>query len=318
MKFHVCFRQYAQSVVFTPILSAFLLGLWCIPGMALAADSVSTLGRLEPAQGVIRVSAPLTPESNSGSIVAKLLVTSGQDVEQGQLLAEMETLELSTAHLAEAEAALELAVRHEAAQSAAATEVCVRAQVAARESERRVALLERGVAGEEEADLAAGRAEALAAACTSAKTAAYASGAEIGLAQARVDRREVELQRSLIRAPTAGRILAIHTWPGEMAALEGLLEIGQVNKMYAVAEVYETDIGRVRIGQKATISSSALDSVLTGTVEKIHQKVAKLDVIGTDPAARKDARIIEVEIRLDDSTAAASLTYLQVDIVINP
>ncbi len=41
-----------------------------------------------------------------------------------------------------------------------------------------------------------------------------------------------------------------------------------------------------------------------------------MDVIGTDPAARKDARIIEVEIRLDESEAAAALTNLQVEIVI--
>ena len=318
MKFHFCFRLYSQSVVLPPILASLFMGLSYIPAMAWAADSVSALGRLEPALGVVLVSAPLTPESISGAIVSKLLVQSGEDVEQGQLLAEMETLDLSNAHLAEAQAALELAERKEAAQSAAAAEVCVRAQVGARESNRRAALLERGVAGEEEADLAAGNAEALAAACTSAKTATHAAGAEIGLAQSQVARREIEVKRSLIRAPFAGRILAIHTWPGEMAALEGLLEIGQVDKMYAVAEVYETDIGKVRVGQKATVSSAALNSVLTGTVEKIHQKVAKMDTIGTDPAARKDARIIEVEIRLDDSAAAASLTYLQVDIEISP
>lgn len=311
-------RQYSQTVILPPVLTSLLTGLVCMPGPVQAADKVSALGRLEPANGVFLISAPLTPESISGAIVSRLLVKAGQDVEQGQLLAEMETLELAKAHLVEATAALELAERQEAAQSAAAAEVCVRAQVAAREATRRTELLERGVAGEEEADQAAGRAEALAAACTSAKTAAHASGAEVILAQSRIERREVEVQRSLIRAPTAGRILAIHTWPGEMAALEGLLEMGQVDSMYAVAEVYETDIGRVRVGQKATVSSDALESVLTGTVEAIHQKVAKIDTVGTDPAAQKDARIIEVEIRLDDSAAAASLTYLQVDIEISP
>ncbi len=283
-----------------------------------AADSVSALGRLEPANGVILVSAPLTPESISGAIVSEMRVNTGQDVEQGQLLAIMETAVLSQAHLNEAAAVLELAERQAAAEHAAAAEVCVRARVAARESERRAELLKQGVAGEEEAELAAGRAEALAAACSSAKTAAHAVEAEIQLAQTQIEVREAQLQRSMIQAPVAGRILAIHTWPGEMAALHGLLEIAQVGKMYAVAEVYETDIGRVRVGQKATVSSDALDAVLTGTVEKIHQKVAKMDAIGTDPAARKDARIIEVEIRLDDSAAVANLTYLQVDVVISP
>jgi len=57
---------------------------------------------------------------------------------------------------------------------------------------------------------------------------------------------------------------------------------------------------------------------LTGTVRAIRQKVEKQDEIGTDPAARKDARIIEVPILLDDAAPAAGLTNLQVDVVIYP
>jgi HlyD family secretion protein len=38
--------------------------------------------------------------------------------------------------------------------------------------------------------------------------------------------------------------------------------------------------------------------------------------MGTDPSARKDARIIEVEIRIDDAEAVATLTNLQVEILI--
>jgi len=86
--------------------------------------------------------------------------------------------------------------------------------------------------------------------------------------------------------------------------------------MYAIAEVYETDIARVRVGQPATINSRAIGKQLGGVVERIRQQVRKLDQLGTDPAARKDARIVEVEIRLDNSAPAAGLTNLQVEIVI--
>lgn len=318
MKFHFCFRQYSQSVVSTPILISILVVLSCIPGVVCAADRVSALGRLEPQHGVLLISAPLTSESNSGAIVSQMLVEAGQDVEPGQVLAVMETAVLAKAQVTESEAALYLAERQAAVALSAAEEVCVRSGVAAREAKRRATLLAQGLTGEEEADVSAGQAEALAAACATARSSVKAADAEIKLAAAHVDVRLAQLERAQVKSPVAGRILSIHSHSGEMAALEGLLEIGQVDKMYAVAEVYETDISRVQIGQKATVSSDALDSVLTGTVEKIHQKVAKMDTIGTDPAARKDARIIEVEIRLDDSTAAASLTYLQVDIVINP
>jgi HlyD family secretion protein len=89
-----------------------------------------------------------------------------------------------------------------------------------------------------------------------------------------------------------------------------------VDRMYAIAEVYETDISRVKVGQPATISSRAIGRPLGGTVERIRQQVRKQDQLGTDPAARKDARIVEVEIRLDNSAAAAALTNLQVEVLI--
>jgi HlyD family secretion protein len=316
MQFEFCFNQHKRYPTSFSIFTWLLL-TFCSASI-FSADAVSALGRLEPQHGVILVSAPLTPNSTSGAIVSQLMVERGQDVEQGQLLAVMETEALEKAHVAEAEAQHLLAVRHEASSRAAAEEACVSADVALRESERRAALLQKGVAGEEEADVAAGRAEALAAACTSARTAVHAAAADVELALAHIEVRQAQLARSYVLAPVAGRILDIHAWPGEMAALEGLLEMGQVGQMYAIAEVYETDINRIEKGQGASISSDALDSVLSGTVERIRPKVAKMDAIGTDPSARKDARIIEVEIKLEDSSLAASLTYLQVDIEINP
>ena len=64
------------------------------------------------------------------------------------------------------------------------------------------------------------------------------------------------------------------------------------------------------------MSSKAIGRPMGGTVERIRQQVRKLDQLDTDPAARKDARIVEVEVRLDDSAPAAALTNLQVEVVI--
>jgi HlyD family secretion protein len=61
-----------------------------------------------------------------------------------------------------------------------------------------------------------------------------------------------------------------------------------------------------------------MPEVLTGTVERIDLAVGKMDTLGTDPAARKDARVVEVEIRLDDSRIARGLTNLQVEVEIEP
>jgi HlyD family secretion protein len=138
----------------------------------------------------------------------------------------------------------------------------------------------------------------------------------VDVARAQLNRVRVEAQRSYIRAPFAGRVLDVTVRPGESIGERGILELGRVSRMHAVAEVYETDIRYVKVGQRASVSSPALERTLSGTVRAIRPKVAKQDEIGTDPAARKDARIVEVEILLDDPEPAAGLTNLQVDVVI--
>ena len=107
-------------------------------------------------------------------------------------------------------------------------------------------------------------------------------------------RRQAEIERAYVRAPFAGRVLDIHARQGELVGAQGVVDLGRVDQMYAIAEVYETDIRNVKVGQKASVRSDALARGLTGTVTRIRPKVQKLDEIGTDPAARKDARIIEV------------------------
>jgi HlyD family secretion protein len=289
-------------------------------GTAFAQDrhAVSALGRLEPKQGIIKVSASSTPQAILGGVLVELRVEEGEDVKQGDLLAIIDTAGVLEAMAAEAQAGIDYAVREVEAARSKATETCVRADVAAREAERRARLHAQGVAGEEEADSAKGEAEAMKASCASASTVVGLSETGVEVARAHLLRVQAELQRSYIYAPMDGRVIDVISRPGEMVSEAGILELAQIDSMYAIAEVYETDIRRVQTGQRATISSAALDEELTGTVKAIRQKVEKQDEIGTDPAARKDARIVEVAIELDDSGPAAGLTNLQVDVVIHP
>lgn len=141
---------------------------------------------------------------------------------------------------------------------------------------------------------------------------------QVGRLQADLRRAEVELDQSIVRAPIRGRVLEIHAHEGEKVGPEGIVELGNVDEMYAIAEVYETDIGLVRSGQRATVTSAALSKPLHGTVERIGLKIGKLDATATDPLAPVDARVVEVEIRLQESDAASALTYLQVEVAIEP
>jgi HlyD family secretion protein len=58
---------------------------------------------------------------------------------------------------------------------------------------------------------------------------------------------------------------------------EGIAELGQTDQMIVVAEVYESDIRKVRLGQRVTITSEgkAFEGELRGTVSQIGLKLAK-------------------------------------------
>jgi HlyD family secretion protein len=138
------------------------------------------------------------------------------------------------------------------------------------------------------------------------------------VARAGLERANEDLELSTVRSPIDGQVLEIHAREGERVGPEGIAELGETQAMYAIAEVYEADIGRVRVGQAARVTSPALPHALVGRVERVGLKVGKKDVLSTDPVADADARIVEVEIRLEDSEPAAALTNLRVDVTIEP
>ncbi len=135
--------------------------------------------------------------------------------------------------------------------------------------------------------------------------------AELGVFQAR-------LEMSLVRAPGRGQVLKIYTRPGEKVGFDGVLELGETDKMTVVAEVYETDVHRLAEGQAAIITSPALAEPAQGKVLKVGFRVGKMDVLSSDPVADTDARVVETTILMDDPVPLQRLTNLQVDVEILP
>ena len=144
---------------------------------------------------------------------------------------------------------------------------------------------------------------------------------DVAVAQAEVERAlqalslaKTELEQAQIRAPIAGQVLKIHAFPGEKVTDDGILELGQTEQMVVVAEVDESDIRKIHLGQSVTVVSTAFEGTLRGTVERIGQAVNKQAVFSNQPGANLDHRVIEVRITLipKDSHRVASLTHLQV------
>ncbi|NJN04461.1 MAG: ABC exporter membrane fusion protein [Leptolyngbyaceae cyanobacterium RM1_1_2] len=141
-----------------------------------------------------------------------------------------------------------------------------------------------------------------------------AAEAEVESAIAAVAEAKANLAQTLVRSPAAGQIIKIHTRPGEKIADEGIATLGQTQQMMVIAEVYQSDISQIEVGQIAKITSSAIPQMLQGTVEEIGLQVEPQQVVNEDPAANIDAKVVEVHIALDAkaSEKVDGLTNLQV------
>ena len=150
-------------------------------------------------------------------------------------------------------------------------------------------------------------------------TDVLAAQAEINKAIANVNKTKADLDLAYIRTPIDGQILKINSRPGEVVGNKGIVALGKTDQMNVVAEVYELDVGKVRIGQKATITSNAFSGKLYGTVDQIGLQVNPQEVLTTDPTADVNRRIVEVKVRLNaaDSQRVSAFTNLQVSVVID-
>ncbi len=129
---------------------------------------------------------------------------------------------------------------------------------------------------------------------------------ELKQVQAQYKGLQVDLADSELRAPLSGTVLKVHSRVGERPGTDGVLELGAGDQMEAVAEVYESDINRVKLGQSVTLVSEngGYNGSLQARVIRISPQVRQRAVLSTDPTGDADARVVEVRLALDPVDAA--------------
>ncbi len=126
---------------------------------------------------------------------------------------------------------------------------------------------------------------------------------------------KIESEQTELYAPSAGRVLEIKTHAGEISS-GVVLSLGDTSKMVAMAEVFETDVPRVAIGDPAEVR--IFDKTVTGKVTAIGLTVSRNQLTSLDPRALQDRRVVEVTVKLDDPEPASRYVNMQVDVMINP
>jgi HlyD family secretion protein len=244
--------------------------------------SVVATGKVEP---VTKVEI----KSKANGIIEKLLVTVDQLVAPGQILAELDKENL-TAGVRQARANLQAA---EAAQTGAQAQLeknQIEAEApdvafARRELDRRQKLFDQKIASQsnlDEArnalDLAENRQRAAAGQLVIARAHVVEATANVAQARAAVERAEEELANSTIRAPIQATVLTRDVEVGSpVSSILNLganatlvMTLGDIQRVFVRGKVDESDIGEVRLGQKARITTETFrERVFEGRVTQI-------------------------------------------------
>lgn len=303
----------------------------------ISEGDVVALGRIIPKGDVVSVA---TPSGAGDARIAQIRVIVGDSVASGDVLAvldnlpglengvatAMATIALREASLAQTTATIR-ASRDEAQASLERAEAT--AQNAQSDMDRVTSLFGRGVATRSDLDNAVARATEAGRdverniATLSRFQAVDATQPDIAVAEAilaaaRVDltRAEADLERAYVRAPAAGTVLDINARAGERPGNAGIIDLGDTSQMTVQAEVYQTLIGRVAIGDPVTVFADALAQDLVGVVSAIGLEIGRQSILSDDPAANTDARVVDVIVTLEAASSTLASGFTNLDAVV--
>ena len=300
--------------------------------------AASAPGRVESVGGEVRISA-LAPGR-----IAEVLASLNDKVAAGDLLVRIDDEELiGRVHAAVAEAAIRKRERDNTeasgkpAQDRRAAEDGVanaeRQLVQARdEADRQLRAKRNGAADEASLDkareavskakdrLEQARATQRKALAVDGLPAPTRPEAALTAARAEVSVADAALERTRIRAPSAGTVLQISAKVGETATPSPenvLFVIGNLNSLQVRAEIEERDIGKVRVGQMAVVRSDAFPGKdFEGRVVTLAQALGPSKIGQRGPRRPTDVDVLEVLIDLNGQPPL--LPGMRVDVFLRP
>jgi HlyD family secretion protein len=313
---------------------------------AVASSSVRALARLEPEGGLVVVGV------RPGARVEDLMVKEGDEVIKGAALAHVEGHDVAGAQLALAEAQRKNA-RHQRAMHRDKTSLerehydktkdakLAAARKAAEIAHQRLdgtktlATLAKPTEVRDKAELENARfqaevqaveadeqlkdfevADGLVARIRALEDKQLADkGPDDDVLDRQVEAARVAVDQTVVKAPVAGRVLAVSALAGEISA-GPLIYLGDVKRMAAKAEVDQADAATVREGDAAEVIVQG--KPVTGKVTYVAGLVMPNQLRDIDPRAVQDLRVIRVTIRLDDASTAARYVNMQVEATIRP
>jgi multidrug efflux pump subunit AcrA (membrane-fusion protein) len=255
-----------------------------------AAAQKGEISRVVTAEAVMFpiAQSAVTPKINAP--VRKFLVTRGQRVHKGQLLAELENRDLSAAAMDTRGAYDQAQAAYETNVGATLPEDIQKAELDAQTAKQaldaqeklyssREDLFKQGALPRKELDQAAVALGQARSQYSMAKKhldslnaigkhqALKSAGGQLASAKGKLMGAEAQLAYSEIRSPIEGYITDRPLYPGEMASTTApLLTVMDISQIKAIAHVPQGDAMLLRKGDKATLAVAGLDKSVSGTV----------------------------------------------------
>jgi HlyD family secretion protein len=303
-----------------------------------APEDIVVRGRLEPSEGVYQLAAfSIAPTTSVGEV----LVSEGQSVAKGEIVATLPSraqaaagVESAKAALVVAERRLELTRRPYKDSVISAQQATVQARIAdvgLAESQlgRGELLHQRGVTSDEareirraelsraQARLEEARAQLQAIAEVPAREVMLAE-AEVAAARARVQGALEELALTEIRSPVDGVVLKIRAKAGELVSYRQIMDIGNISAPKIVAEVDERLVPNLRLGQSVRVSLRGQRVEWHGTISRIGNVVLAQMRPSADTVTGTGGRIVEVEAVLSNASGLPPVAGLELLVRIQP
>ncbi len=297
---------------------------------------VSALGTIAPRGRIRHVAAP-----SSFSRVGRLFVEEGDRVTQGQVLAHSDDYRLRQSELEQAEAQvciaqakLEKLLAGPDPHEVSALDASLSSQLESREQRKRefdraTTLAKSNSISQEEledsrlrvvqANYLVQELEAKQKLLQSVRDEDVRMlRAEVQAAISRVSTAKQNLALCEIVSPLDGTVLRVHVRDGERPGELGILELGDTDQMQVIAEVYEADAAKLRIGAPATITMKSNSYKLHGLVTHVRPLVGRKLVLDNDPVSDADARVVEavIDLNAEGCSVVKSLSNAAVTAVI--
>jgi multidrug resistance efflux pump len=123
---------------------------------------------------------------------------------------------------------------------------------------------------------------------------------DISITSAKLDQSRISREQAQVRSPIDGVVVQIFTRQGERVSGNGIVKIVDMSQLRVLADVDELHLGRVVPGGKVEVTFRGSPTTYRGKISRISPTVKRMQRIEPDGGSSTDARVVQVEIELDD------------------